>query len=80
MAVIAGQQRPADLVDLAKQNVLIITGTEDGKATPWNEKCVPVWERAGGKVTFAGIDHMQSARKFFYIKAAKEWLFRQSRP
>jgi len=113
--VIAGQQRPSDVVDLAKQNVLIITGTEDHKATPWNEKCVPVWEQAGGKVTrleehldpalifpvddqkkltdqinsylgrggnitfltFANVDHMQSARKFFYIKAAKDWLFKQ---
>jgi hypothetical protein len=49
--IIAGQQRPNDLVDLAKQNVLIITGTEDVKVTPWNEKWVPVWEHAGGKVT-----------------------------
>jgi predicted peptidase len=32
--IIAGQQRPSDVVDLAKQNLLIITGTEDGKATP----------------------------------------------
>jgi predicted peptidase len=113
--IIAGQQRPADVVDLAKQNVLIITGTEDGKATPWNEKCVPVWEHAGAKVTrpaerldpalifpvddqkqlsdqingylgkggnitfltFANVDHMGSARKFFYIKAARNWLFNQ---
>jgi predicted peptidase len=113
--IIAGQQRPSDVVDLAKQSVLIITGTEDGKATPWNEKCVPVWEHAGAKVTrpdarldpalifpvdnqeqltdqinhyldeggnitfltFAGVDHMQSARKFFYIKAARDWLFKQ---
>lgn len=113
--IIAGQQRPGDVVDLAKQNVLIITGTEDGKATPWNEKCVPVWEHAGAKVTrpeerldpslifpvdnqkkltdqingyldkggnitfltFAKVDHMGSARKFFHIKAAKDWLFRQ---
>jgi predicted peptidase len=49
--IIAGQQRPGDLVDLAKQHLLIITGTEDQKATPWNEECVPVWEHAGGKVT-----------------------------
>jgi predicted peptidase len=115
--IIAGQQRPADVVDLAKQNVLIITGTEDGKATPWNEKCVPVWEHAGGKVTrpeerldaalifpvgdqkqlsdqvngylgkggnitfltFANVDHMGSARKFFYIKAARNWLFNQKK-
>ncbi len=113
--IIAGQQRPSDVVDLAKQNVLIITGTEDGKATPWNEKCVPVWEKAGGKVTrpaerldaslifpvddqkkltaqidgyigkggnitfltFDKVDHMGSARKFFYIKAARNWLFNQ---
>jgi predicted peptidase len=113
--IIAGQQRPSDVVDLATQQVLIITGSEDDKATPWNEKCVPVWERAGAKVirpeerldpalifpvgnqqrltdqidrymakggnitflTFAGTDHMQSARKFFHIKAAKDWLFRQ---
>jgi predicted peptidase len=113
--IIAGQQRPGDVVDLAKQNVLIITGTEDSKATPWNEKCVPVWERAGGKVTrpaerldaslifpvddqkklteqingylgkggnitfltFANVDHMGSCRKFFYIKPAKDWLFKQ---
>jgi predicted peptidase len=113
--IIAGQQRPGDVVDLAKQNVLIITGTEDGKATPWNEKCVPVWQHAGGKVTrpearldaslifpvddqkkltdqingylgkggnityltFANVDHMGSARKFFYIKAARDWLFKQ---
>jgi predicted peptidase len=111
--IIAGQQRPSDVVTLAKQNVLIITGSDDDKATPWNEKCVPVWERAGGKVTrpkelldpklifpdgdqknltdqingylgkggnitfltFDGVDHMGSARKFFYIKAARDWLF-----
>ena len=102
-------------MNLAKQKVLIITGAEDTKATPWNEKCVPVWEHAGAKVTrpaerldpalifpvedqgrltdeingylgkggnitfltFQGVDHMQSARKFFYIKAARNWLFRQ---
>jgi predicted peptidase len=113
--IIAGQQRPSDVVDLARQKVLIITGTEDNKATPWNEKCVPVWEQAGGKVTrpderldpalifpvdkqqkltdqvngylakggnitfltFANTDHMQSARRFFYIKAARDWLFEQ---
>jgi predicted peptidase len=113
--IIAGQQRPGDVVDLAKQNVLIITGTEDNKATPWNEKCVPVWEQAGGKVTrpaerldpalifpvedqkqlssqinsylgkggnitfltFANVDHGGSAAKFFYIKAARNWLFNQ---
>ncbi len=115
--IIAGQQRPADVVDLAKQNVLIITGTEDGKATPWNEKCIPVWEKAGGKVTrpaerldaslifpvdnqeklssqidgyiakggnitfltFDKVDHMGSARKFFYIKAARKWLLNQKK-
>jgi predicted peptidase len=113
--IIAGQQRPADMAMLASQNVLIVTGTEDNKATPWNEKCVPVWRQAGAKVTrpaetldpslifpldkqsklddqvngyldqggnitfltFKGVDHMASARKFFYIKAAREWLFRQ---
>jgi len=113
--IMAGQQRPADMVTLANQNVLIITGTEDGKATPWNEKCVPVWRKAGAKVTrpdtlldpalifpiddqkvlteqvngylaeggnitfltFEGVDHMASARKFFYIQAARDWLFRQ---
>ncbi|GAN96014.1 hypothetical protein Geu3261_0045_016 [Komagataeibacter europaeus NBRC 3261] len=113
--IIAGQQRPGDLVPLASQKVLIITGSEDDKATPWNEKCIPVWEQAGGRVvrpaerldpalifpldrqqkltdqvnsylvhdanitflTFEGVDHMGSARKFFYIKAARDWLFRQ---
>ncbi|WP_020559802.1 alpha/beta hydrolase-fold protein [Thiofilum flexile] len=113
--IIAGQQRPADMVGLAKQKALIITGSKDDKATPWNEKCVPVWEQAGAKVTrpanyldpalifpldnqkqlteqvngylaeggnitfltFEGIDHMASARKFFYIKAARDWLFNQ---
>ncbi len=113
--IIAGQQRPGDVIALGKQNLLIITGTEDGKATPWNEKCVPIWEHAGGKVTrpaerldpalifpidkqqkltdqvngylgeggnitfltFEGVDHMGSARKFFYINAARDWLFRQ---
>ena len=113
--IIAGQQRPGDVVALAKQNLLIITGSEDDKATPWNERCVPVWEGAGGKVTrpkerldpalifpidrqqkldervngylgtggnitfltFDGVDHMGSARKFFYIRAARDWLFRQ---
>ena len=113
--IIAGQQRPSDVVTLAKQNVLIITGSDDNKATPWNEKCVPVWEGAGAKVTrpterldpglifpvdnqqkltdqvdgyltkggnitfltFEGVDHMGSARKFFYIKAARDWLFKQ---
>jgi predicted peptidase len=115
--IIAGQQRPADVVALAKQNVLIVTGTDDNKATPWNEKCVPVWRQAGGKVTrpaerldpalifpigdqrklteqvegylaeggnitfltFQGVDHMGSARKFFYINAARDWLFRQAK-
>ena len=115
--VIAGQQRPADMVGLAKQNVLIMTGELDNKATPWNEKCVPVWEHAGGKVTrpqelldaslifpiddqkrlndqingylgkggnitfltFAKVDHPGSAAKFFYIKAARNWLFKQTK-
>ncbi len=115
--IIAGQQRPADVVPLAKQKILIITGSEDDKATPWNEKCVPVWEKAGGTVvrpknlldpalifpvdrqqkltdqvngylakdanvtflTFDGVDHMGSARKFFYIRAARDWMFRQSK-
>jgi len=114
--IIAGQQRPADVVDLAKQKILIITGADDNKATPWNEKCVPVWEHAGARVTrpaerldpalifpvdnqkkltdqindyidkggnitfltFANVDHMQSARKFFHIKAARDWLFKQA--
>ncbi|GAB6854128.1 hypothetical protein JCM15831A_11520 [Asaia astilbis] len=113
--VIAGQERPADMISLAHQNVLIITGSEDDKATPWNEKCVPVWQKAGGKVTrptelldpatifpidqqqalshkindylgqggnitfltFDGVDHLGSCRKFFYIEAARDWLFRQ---
>ena len=113
--VIAGQQRPSDVVTLAHQNLLIITGTDDNKATPWNEKCVPVWQQAGARVTrpaerldpalifpvdaqqkltsqvngylaqggnitfltFEGVDHMASARKFFYIHAARDWLFRQ---
>jgi predicted peptidase len=115
--IIAGQQRPADVVGLAKQNALIITGELDNKATPWNEKCIPVWEHAGGKVTrpselldaslifpvddqqkltsqinsylgkggnitfltFANVDHLASAAKFFYIKAARNWLFKQSK-
>ncbi|MFH8135737.1 prolyl oligopeptidase family serine peptidase [Pantoea osteomyelitidis] len=113
--IIAGQQRPKDVVTLANQNLLIITGSEDNKATPWNEKCLPVWQQAGAHVTrptemldpalifpvddqhkltdqingylaeggnitfltFKGIDHMASARKFFYIRAAREWLFNQ---
>lgn len=113
--VIAGQQRPQDMIPLAGQNVLIITGSQDDKATPWNEKCVPLWSEAGAKVTrpselldpnlifpisdqkklndqvkgyidqggnitfltFDGVDHMGSARKFFYIQAARDWLFRQ---
>lgn len=116
--IIAGQQRPSDLVDLATQKVLIITGEKDHKSTLWNEKCVPVWREAGSIVvrpselfdaslifpldeqdelssqlnqyldenanitffTFANVDHMEAARKFFYIKAAKNWLFRQIRP
>ena len=28
-------------------------------------------------LTFDGVDHMGSARKFFYIKAARDWLFDQ---
>jgi len=113
--VIAGQQRPRDVVTLSDQKVLIITGSDDTKATPWNEKCVGVWEKAGAKVvrptvfldpnlifpvdkqltlttqmesylnqdanitfiTFEGVDHMASARKFFYINAARAWLFKQ---
>ncbi len=115
--IIAGQQRPGDVVNLAKQKLLIITGSEDDKATPWNERCVPVWERAGAKVTrpaarldpnlifpidrqqaltsqvdgylaqggnitfltFQGVDHMGSARKFFYINAARNWLLSQAK-
>ena len=113
--IIAGQQRPADVVTLANQKLLIITGSEDDKATPWNEKCVPVWEKAGANVvrpkesldpalifpvdeqqkltdqinnylqqngnitflTFKEVDHMGSARKFFYITVARNWLFSQ---
>jgi predicted peptidase len=113
--IIAGQQRPEDMVTLAGQNVLIITGSDDDKATPWNEKCVPVWRQAGAKVTrpselldprlifpvgdqkglteqvngyvdaggnitfltFSGVDHLGSARKFFYVRAARDWLFDQ---
>lgn len=115
--IIAGQQRPEDVATLAGQKLLIITGTEDGKATPWNEKCVPAWQQHGAKVTrpaerldpalifpverqqaltaqvdgflgqggnitfltFQGVDHMGSARKFFYIKSARDWLFRQAK-
>lgn len=115
--IIAGQQRPKDVVTLSHQKLLIITGSDDNKATPWNEKCVPVWEEAGARVTrpkerldpalifplsqqdklnkqvngylnkggnitfltFRGVDHMASARKFFYILAAREWLFRQKK-
>ncbi|MFT8736940.1 MAG: prolyl oligopeptidase family serine peptidase [Zymomonas mobilis] len=115
--IIAGQQRPNDVRNLAHQKLLIITGTEDRTATPWNEKCVPVWREAGGKVirpeerldpaqifpidnqksltrqidnyleqdanitflTFKNVDHMGSARKFFYIKAARDWLFKQAK-
>ncbi|TPW26744.1 peptidase [Martelella alba] len=115
--VIAGQQRPQDVETLATQNLLIITGSEDQKATPWEEECVPVWREAGGTVTrpdalldpalifpvddqhaltaqvddylgeggnitfltFDGVDHMGSARRFFYIKAARDWLFSQTK-
>ncbi|PJZ03388.1 peptidase [Pantoea rodasii] len=115
--IIAGQQRPKDVVTLADQKLLIITGSDDNKATPWNEKCVPVWQKAGAQVTrpdelmdpalifplnqqqkltqqvnnyldekgnitfltFKGIDHMASARKFFYIQKAREWLFQQKK-
>ena len=34
----------------------------------------------GGNInflTFANVDHMGSARKFFYIKSARDWLFSQ---
>ncbi|ERK16225.1 hypothetical protein L579_4133 [Pantoea sp. AS-PWVM4] len=115
--IIAGQQRPKDVATLANQKLLIITGSDDNKATPWNEKCVPVWEQGGAKVTrpselldptlifpvnnqqalteqvnhyldqggnitfltFKGVDHMASARKFFYINAARAWLFKQQK-
>lgn len=115
--IIAGQQRPEDVVTLANQKLLIITGSEDEKATPWNETCLPVWQKAGAKITrpntlldpalifpvddqkaltkdvngylgkggnitfltFKGVDHMGSARKFFYIHAARDWLLRQTR-
>ena len=36
----------------------------------------------GGNITFltfADTDHMQSARRFFYIKAARDWPFAQAR-
>ncbi len=115
--IIAGQQRPADVMPLAHQNLLIITGSEDDKSTSWNERCVPGWRSAGGKVTrpaegldpalifpverqgklddqvngyiaqggnitfltFDGVDHMGAARKFLYIKAARDWLFGQNK-
>lgn len=115
--IIAGQQRPADVMPLTQQNLLIITGSEDEKSTSWNERCVPGWRAAGGKVTrpgerldpalifpverqqklddqvngyiaqggnitfltFDGVDHMGAARKFFYIKAARDWLFGQNK-
>jgi predicted peptidase len=115
--VIAGQQRPSDMVPLAGEKLLIITGSDDDKATPWNERTVPIWRQAGAKVTrpaemldpslifpidqqgrltaqmngylseggnitfvtFRGVDHMASARKFFYINAARDWLFSQVR-
>ncbi|MFT8327896.1 alpha/beta hydrolase-fold protein [Gluconobacter oxydans] len=115
--IIAGQQRPSDVVTLANQKFLIITGSEDNKATPWNEKCLPVWKQAGAKITrpdhnldpalifpvdrqdaltrqingylaegsnitfltFQGVDHMGSARKFFHIAAARHWLLDQVR-
>lgn len=115
--IIAGQQRPADMLPLAHQKILIITGSEDDKATPWNEKCLPLWEQVGGKVvrpkeyldpalifpidrqekltnqikhylaqngnitflTFQGVDHMGSARKFFHIQAARDWLLEQAK-
>jgi predicted peptidase len=115
--IIAGQQRPKDVVGLATQKVLIITGSNDDKATPWNETCVPLWKKAGARVTrpkalldpalifpvddkkalsaqiegylgeggnitfltFANTDHMQSARRFFYIRSARDWLLKQTR-
>ena len=115
--IIAGQQRPADVMPLARQNLLIITGSEDDKSTSWNERCIPGWRSAGGKVTrpaerldpalifpvdrqgmlddqvngyiaqggnitflsFEGVDHMGAARKFFYIEAARDWLFSHSK-
>lgn len=113
--IIAGQQRPKDVVTLSNQQLLIITGSDDHKATPWNERCVPAWREAGARVTrpsghldpslifpidrqdklseqvngylaeggnitfltFEGVDHMASARKFFHIRAARDWLFAQ---
>ncbi|WP_341485870.1 alpha/beta hydrolase-fold protein [Thioclava sp. GXIMD4215] len=115
--IIAGQQRPQDVVGLADQNLLIITGTEDQKSTPWTEACLPVWRDAGAKITrpdttldpdlifpvtdqkalddqvngyldeggnitfltFEGVDHMASARKFFYISAARDWLLSKTK-
>lgn len=115
--IVAGQQRPKDVVTLADQKLLIITGSEDGKATPWNEKCLPVWKQAGARITrpeelldpalifpvnsqqkltaqfkhylseggnitfltFKGVDHMASARKFFHIQSARSWLFSQKK-
>lgn len=49
--IIAGQQRPSDVVDLAKQNGLTSPARRTIKATPWNGKCAPVWKHAGGRVT-----------------------------
>ncbi|WP_254919492.1 prolyl oligopeptidase family serine peptidase [Pantoea sp. VS1] len=115
--IVAGQQRPKDVVTLADQKLLIITGSEDGKATPWNEKCLPVWKQAGARITrpeelldpalifpvssqqkltgqfkrylseggnitfltFEGVGHMASARKFFHIQSARSWLFSQKK-
>lgn len=68
--IIDGQQRPGDVATLASQNLLIITGSDDEKATSWNEKCVPVWEKAGAKVTRPS-EHLDPAL-IFPIDAQKK--------
>lgn len=66
--------RPAERLDPAMifpiDNQQELTGKIDG------------YLAKGGNITFLtfeGVDHMGSAQKFFHIKAARDWLFRQSK-
>lgn len=47
----AAQQRPKNLIGLAMQKVLIITGTLDGKAATWDERWYEKWAKHSAKLT-----------------------------
>jgi len=66
--------RPSELLDAA-----LIFPVDDQKKL--NDQ-INGYLGQGGNITFltfANVDHPGSAAKFFYIKAARDWLFKQSK-